>query len=536
MSKTIPSIDLLPDHWAIVRSILRQHVPNREVLAFGSRATWTAKAFSDLDLAIVGDEPLSRNELSALAEAFRESVLPMKVDLVDWVGIDESFRKIIRRDGVDLQIPSTRPNLNEWVGERDDILLGCEYKWTSKSLGECIVMNNSTYSHRDEWRYVNYLETGNITENRVSDIQHLVLVKDKLPSRARRKVNPGDIVYSTVRPNQKHYGLLRNIPENFLASTGFAVFRGKENLADTGYIYWFLTQDYIIEQLQIVAEHSTSAYPSIRPADIEILRIPIPPLPEQRAIASVFETLDRKIELNRRTNETLETMAWALFTDWFVSFGPTCAKAESRAPYLPPEIWDLFPDTLDDGKPSGWEFGTIGTLAKIKNGKRPSTKLSEPDGAHRVPVYGGNGISWYTNETLYNPPFLITGRVGTLGTVFRVYESVWVSDNALCCFPMKSEYFELLYFHLKSLDFASLNSGSTQPLLTQTTLKAQEIVIGEQRIRNAFSECVKPLFSRIVHGDRECETLTVVRDFLLPRLMSGQIRLRDAEKLVEAVV
>ena len=293
---------------------------------------------------------------------------------------------------------------------------------------------------------------------------------------------------------------------------------------------------YLLSSLDLSNYNSGSAQPSLNRNYIHPIPLAFPARNEQDLVAELLGSLDDKIELNRRMNKTLEAMARAIFTDWFVDFGPTRAKAEGRAPYLAPELWDLFPDALDDeDKPVGWEFGTIGTLAKIKSGKRPCTKLSEPDGAHRVPVYGGNGISWYTNESLYNPPFLITGRVGTLGTVFRVYESVWVSDNALCCFPIKSKSFELLYFYLKSLDYDSLNAGSTQPLLTQTVLKAQEVIIGEQRVRDAFSDCIRPLFSRTVHGARESQTLAVVRDLLLPKLMSSEIRLREAERVVEAV-
>ena len=293
---------------------------------------------------------------------------------------------------------------------------------------------------------------------------------------------------------------------------------------------------YLISTLDLAHYNSGSAQPSLNRNYIRPIPLAFPLREEQDQIVELLGALDDMIELNRRMNETLEAMARAIFKDWFVDFGPTRAKMEGRAPYLAPELWDLFPDALDDeDKPVGWKFGTIGTLTKIKSGKRPSSKFSEPDGAHRVPVYGGNGISWYTKEPLYNPPFLITGRVGTLGTVFRVYESVWVSDNALCCFPIKSKSFELLYFCLKSLDYDSLNAGSTQPLLTQTVLKAQEVMIGDQRVRDAFSDCIRPLFSRTVHGARESQTLAVVRDFLLPKLMSGEIRLRGAEKAVEAV-
>ena len=151
------------------------------------------------------------------------------------------------------------------------------------TLGDCVVVNDAAYSPKEAWLFINYLDTGNITENRISEIQHLIAGKDKIPSRARRKVQPGDIVYSTVRPNQRHFGLLKELPKNFLASTGFAVIRGKDGLARTDFIYWFLAQDHIVEHLHTIAEQSVSAYPSIRPGDIEQLKLQLPHCPSKVA-------------------------------------------------------------------------------------------------------------------------------------------------------------------------------------------------------------------------------------------------------------
>ena len=261
--------------------------------------------------------------------------------------------------------------------------------WRKVTLGEIAQLNDAAYSPQEEWPFVNYLDTGNITENRVSEIQHLVADVDNIPSRARRKVEPGDIVYSTVRPNQRHFGLIKNVPDNFLASTGFAVIRGKENVACTDFIYWFLAQDHIVEYLHSIAENSTSAYPSIRPGDLEQLNVSLPPLPEQRRIAHILGTLDDKIELNRRMNQTLEQMARAIFQDWFVDFGPTRAKLEGREPYLPPELWSLFPDRLVQTQlgeaPEGWGVRALGEIADYRNGLALQ-KFRPEENEERLPV------------------------------------------------------------------------------------------------------------------------------------------------------
>ena len=102
MSDLAALLDLRPDHWTVVREILRKHVPDREVVAFGSRATGTAKKYSDLDLAILGDEPLSLDTIASIGEGFGESDLPFKVDVVDWARADEAFRAIIRRDALEV--------------------------------------------------------------------------------------------------------------------------------------------------------------------------------------------------------------------------------------------------------------------------------------------------------------------------------------------------------------------------------------------------------------------------------------------------
>jgi len=233
-------------------------------------------------------------------------------------------------------------------------------EWREVRLGDVIEINKNSYSASDNWDYINYLDTGNITENRIDSIQYLDLKTDKIPSRAKRKVNANDIIYSTVRPNQRHYGIIKKPFKNMLVSTGFAVINGKDELADNGFLYWYLTQNHIVDLLHTIGEHSTSAYPSIKPSDIEGLDIMLPPLPEQKAIAATLSAIDDMIELNNQINKTLEEMAQAIFKSWFVNFEPF-----KDGEFEESELGLI---------PKGWRVGTVGDLCTdIFSGGTPLT-------------------------------------------------------------------------------------------------------------------------------------------------------------------
>ena len=177
--------------------------------------------------------------------------------------------------------------------------------WKTIRLGNACSVNSSSYSQKDNWRFINYLDTGNITDNRIDVIQYIDIIKDKLPSRAKRKVKENSIVYSTVRPNQRHFGIIKTMPENFLVSTGFAVIDVNPDVLNADFLYYLLTQSSVVEGLHAIAEQSTSAYPLIKPSDIEDLTIEIPDLATQYRIASILTTIDNKMMLNTAIKENL---------------------------------------------------------------------------------------------------------------------------------------------------------------------------------------------------------------------------------------
>ena len=333
-------LHLSPRHREKLAALLREHLPGVEVWAYGSRVNGRSHDGSDLDLVLRGPglQAVPLEQLGDFTDAVRESMLPFLVEARDWTRLPARFHAEVERSYVVLQHRAAD-------------------EWPAVTLGDCAVINDATYSPKEAWPFIHYLDTGNVTDNRIAAIRRLVPGTDTIPSRARRKVQPGDVVYSTVRPDQRHFGLLKDPPDNLLVSTAFAVIRGKAGVAHTDFLYWFLAQRHVVEHLHTIAEHSVSAYPSIRPDDLARLEVRLPPLPEQRRIAHVLGTLDDKIALNRRLNATLEDMARALFKSWFVDFDPVHAKAalKRHAPshHSPRPLSPAVPELVEGSKGEG---------------------------------------------------------------------------------------------------------------------------------------------------------------------------------------
>ena len=148
--------------------------------------------------------------------------------------------------------------------------------------------------------------------------------------------------------------------------------RPDPTISDSLFLYYYFNSPQGLHSLDTIRRQVAVA--GITGTDLSQLPVPLPALPEQRAIANILGTLDDKIELNRRMNQTLEAMARAIFQDWFVDFGPVRAKIEGQDPYLPPELWDLFPDELVDSElgeiPEGWEVGNLGDVARLSERRR----------------------------------------------------------------------------------------------------------------------------------------------------------------------
>jgi type I restriction enzyme S subunit len=278
------------------------------------------------------------------------------------------------------------------------------------------------------------------------------------------------------------------------------------------------------------------------------LPIPMPPIKVQVSIAELIGPLDDKIELNRRMNETLEAMARTIFKDWFVDFGPTRAKMEGRAPYLAPDIWSLFPDRLDaDGKPEGWIGKPLDQVADFLNGL--ALQKYPPNGGLSLPVIkiaqlrAGNVGSADLASSEISPNYIVEDGDVLFSWSGSLLHRVWTAGRGALnqhLFKVTSTQFpKWFYFywiakHMPSFQATAASKATTMGHIQRHHLTRAATVVGSPSIMEAADGLIAPLFNRQIANDLESRTLAITRDLLLPKLMSGEIRLRDAEKAVEA--
>ncbi len=305
--------------------------------------------------------------------------------------------------------------------------------------------------------------------------------------------------------------------------------------------YWFSAPSSVAN---IQAHNTGSTIPLINLSVVRGLEIDLPKLSVQRQIVELLGTLDDKVELNRRMNETLEAMAQAIFRDWFVDFGPTRRKLEGATDPLTimgglmedteraQALADLFPAALgDDGLPDGWTFKPLDKSLVLQRGF-DLPKSSRTDGSY--PVIAASGPSGTHSEFKVSAPGVCTGRSGVLGNVFYVQQDFWPLNTSLWIKEYPNATPIYAYFLLKEIDLLALNAGSAVPTLNRNHVHNRPTVTPPMAVVSAYSGIAEMLMVKADQAAKECQTLAAIRDLLLPKLMSGEIRLYEAEDLMEA--
>ena len=551
-------VDAAPTDLETVRRILREHTPELEVRAFGSRVSWTARETSDLDLALMTDEPLDAARMAVLRAAFTDSRLPFRVDVVDWAGVSDGFRKVIESEYVTLvgkgerqgSEGTARPGLSprhreigrDHVGDR-------EGAWPLVEIGDVAeIVGGGTPSTRNAGNFdgdVPWLTPKDLSgfPARVVARGSRNLSRAGLANSSARLVPPGTVLLSTRAP----IGYVAIAGGEISTNQGFRNLLPRGNVRSDFLYYWLKDNTEALERHAV-----GTTFRELPGSVLKRIRIPLPPLSEQRAIGQVLGALDDKIDLNRRMNETLEAMARALFKSWFVDFDPVRAKAEGRDTGLPDHIAGLFPDRLVDSElgeiPEGWR---VGNLADISAASRQGVDPANLDGD--TPYIG---LEHMPRRSISLTDWGSVGKVTSNKSIFRkgdilfgklrsYFHKVGVAPiNGVCStdivviVPKTTEWSAFVTACVSSVDFIDYtdraSTGTKMPRTNWKTMSGYWVCLPATSAIRAFQNVVQPILNRIITNIHEARSLTTLRDTLLPKLVSGEVRLGEAVERLES--
>ena len=551
----------------IIAVIAANERVERAVL-FGSRATGTNTVTSDVDIALFGDR-LTLTDQARLAAAIDDIPMAQAVDLLLHNSIrDQDLREHIRGHGIEWFRRLIDSEVKQHVDdEKNGSTITTEEaqdcQWSTVQLGEVADLLTGFPFRSGE--YVTDPEAPRLL--RGANIAQGNLRWDgakRWPREATAHLTPywlrkDDVVIAMDRPWIEAGLKASSVRESDLPALlvqRVARLRGSDRL-DARFLSFVIgCHDFAQHVLSV---QTGTAVPHISAQQIREFEFPLPHVPEQRAIAHILGTLDDKIELNRRMNETLEAMARALFKSWFVDFDPVRAKMEGRDTGLPQDIADLFPDRLVDSEmgeiPEGWEVFSLDRLADHHTKSTSPLRSPEEEYEHfSIPAYDAGqrpavepGAAIRSNKTVVrsdavllsklNPriprvwmPADSKGRPQVCSTEFLVFTPRPPANRSLLFALFADQSFRAL---LKSMVTGTSKSHQRVP---PKALKTQEVLAGSPRIFQVFGKVVGNMLLGVVRNRSEVTTLAALRDTLLPKLIAGEIRVPDAERLVESVL
>ena len=530
----------LPLHYRKeLEALLRKHVPDAEVWAYGSRVNGRSHEASDLDLVLRGPdlEPLGY-EYVELLEALEQSNIPILVQARDWARLPESFHREIEGDYVVLQgVGNQSPNSDEWqevaLGDLVDIEHG--YAFKGQFIADephdqsDILLTPGNFAigggfKGDKFKYFN----GNTPEGFVLCPDDLLVTMTDLSKNSDTLGYPALVPSRTDKRRYLHNQRLGKIQ-----------LKGTNNV-EIRYLYYVLcSRDY---RNEILASSTGTTVKHTSPERIQQYRFLLPPLPEQRRIAHILGALDDKIELNWRMNQTLEAMARAIFQDWFVDFGPVRAKLEGRDPYLPPELWSRFPDRLVASElgeiPEGWEVKTLDEIADYRNGLALQ-KFRPAENEERLPVVKiaqlragkSDGSEWA--KASVTPDCIIDDGDVVFSWSGSLLIKVWCGGPAALnqhLFKVTSRQYPRWFFlhctesHLSAFQAIAAGKTTTMGHIKREHLREAKCAVPDTALLTAVDGILAEHLSKTVSAGIESRTLAAQRDALLPKLVSGELR------------
>ena len=513
-----PAIDLTAGQRRTVLALLNRHLPNTTVWAYGSRVKWTSHPASDLDL-VAFAEPKQGARVAELREAFDESNLPFRVDLFIWDDVPESFQTRIKADHVVLASKNTSFEI---------------HGWRKLPFSNAVLLNPPV--SLDRGKTYPFVDMAAIR----SGSRCVEAAQRRKYSGGGSRFRTGDTLMARITPCLENGKIARycgsDASESAHGSTEFIVVRGRPEVTDTEFAHyltrWDEVRSYAVSQMS-----GTSGRQRVATESLNHLAVPVPPIHEQRAIAQVLGAFDDKIELNRRMGETLEGAISALFKSWFVDFDPVRAQMRGSSVELLLEITCLFPSRLVDSDvgdiPDGWGVSSLGKLVEFAYGK--ALRSDERQGGD-IPVYGSNGqIGWHDRK-IVNGPGIVVGRKGNPGVVTWSQSDFFPIDTTFYVVPKgpkRKVGLRFLFYALRNQNLHSIAADSAVPGLNRNIAYMSPQLVPSAEVTEAFDSHADSILSRRDQLGVESRLLANLRDTLLPKLLSGEIRIRDAEKIAE---
>jgi len=354
----------------------------------------------------------------------------------------------------------------------------------------------------------------------------------------RSKVDKWDVLISMIGTVGEIY-LVEEEPDYAIKNLG--LFKVGDEL-NSKWLYFYLKSKLGQNQIRFLLQGSTQQYISLTSLREFPIFVPNDDKEKQKVI-NILSALESKIELNQKMNETLEEIAKTLFKSWFIDFDPVRAKAEGRPTGLSKEISDLFPDSFEDPElgeiPRGWRADCLQNIVECFDSKRiPLSKKSRQERVGIYPYYGATSIIDYVDDYLFDDELVFIGEDGSVerddGTPFVQFinDKCWVNNHAhvLKAKDQFSNFY--IYIFLNQVKIGPYVTGAVQKKINQTNLFSIPVIIPDKKILKAFNSITDPLKDKIFLNSKESDVLSSIRDTLLPKLISGELKISDAENFI----
>ena len=509
----VEGLHLSPRHRKEIVALLHKHLPGVEVWAHGSRVNGRSHDGSDLDLVLHSPQlaEIDASQLAEITESFRKSTVPFLIDARDWVRLPESFHWELERAHVVMVEREERDVTGKTIADFVNIVMGQSPPGDTVSGGVGLPLLNGP------------TEFG---PHHPTPIQ--------FTTDARKIAHPGDLLFC-VRGSTT--GRMNWADKKYAIGRGVAAIRHR----CASELQPFVRAVIEFELPKLLVQATGSTFPNVSASQLASIPYPNLSAAEQRAIAHILGTLDDKIELNRRMNETLEAMARALFKSWFVDFDPVRAKMAGRDTGLPKHLADLFPDRLVESEvgeiPEGWEVMALDTIADFRNGLalqryRPQTRYERLPVVKIAQLRSGKTDSgeWATSDIC--PEFIIDDGDVVFSWSGSLMVMVWCSGRAALnqhLFKVTSTRFPKWFFlhnvrsHLANFQTIAAGKATTMGHIKRHHLSDAMCTVPDSRLLAAADGPLSAIFERSLSANIQSRTLASLRDTLLPELCTDSL-------------